>query len=82
MEDRYGRYDPYEHLALGSDFDGAVSTPFDVSGLSWLLAALGRRADPADPTGAPLFPADALRLIAGENARRVLGAAMAPPDER
>jgi len=29
-----------EHVALGSDFDGAVQTPFDVSGLPLLTAAL------------------------------------------
>lgn len=73
MLDRYGRYDPYEHLAIGSDFDGAVMTPFDATGLSWLLAALLRRCD-AD--GAPLVPAEKLRLIAGENTRRVLAAAL------
>ncbi|MBX2853439.1 MAG: membrane dipeptidase [Rhodobacteraceae bacterium] len=73
MVDRYGHYDPYEHLAIGSDFDGAVSTPFDVSGLSWLLAALAAR---LEKDGAPLFPADKLRLLAGENSRRTLKRAM------
>ena len=29
-----------EHVALGSDFDGAVTTPFDVTGLPTLAAAL------------------------------------------
>jgi membrane dipeptidase len=29
-----------DHVGLGSDFDGAVSTPFDVSGLAVLTAAL------------------------------------------
>jgi membrane dipeptidase len=29
-----------DHVGLGSDFDGAVPTPFDVSGLSMLTAAL------------------------------------------
>ncbi len=29
-----------EHIALGSDFDGAVSVPFDISGLSLLTEAL------------------------------------------
>lgn len=31
-----------EHVALGSDFDGAVTTPFDVTGLAALTAALMR----------------------------------------
>ncbi|MEO1328830.1 MAG: membrane dipeptidase, partial [Pseudomonadota bacterium] len=69
MEGRFGRYDPYAHLAIGSDFDGAVHTPFDVTGLSHLLAAL-LSAENAD--GAPLVPRDKLPLIAGENARRTL----------
>ncbi|MEO1291422.1 MAG: membrane dipeptidase [Pseudomonadota bacterium] len=69
MEDRFGRYDPFEHLAIGSDFDGATSTPFDVSGLSWLLAALLSR---RDERGASLVPVDKLRLIAGQNTARVL----------
>ena len=29
-----------EHVALGSDFDGAVTTPFDASGLPLLTEAL------------------------------------------
>ena len=29
-----------QHVALGSDFDGAVTTPFDVTGLPLLLSAL------------------------------------------
>ena len=29
-----------EHVALGSDFDGAVSVPFDMSGMALLTAAL------------------------------------------
>lgn len=72
MHDRYGRFDPYEHLAIGSDFDGAVSAPFDVTGLSWLLAAMARR----EENGEPLFPPEKLKLIAGENTRRVLRRAL------
>jgi microsomal dipeptidase-like Zn-dependent dipeptidase len=29
-----------DHVGLGSDFDGAVPTPFDVSGMAVLTAAL------------------------------------------
>ena len=76
MEDRYGAYDPFDHLAIGSDFDGAVTTPFDVSGLSWLLAALARRRDPGGGDGDRLFPPEAIRKIAGENTRRVLSLAL------
>ncbi|MFN3262868.1 MAG: dipeptidase [Pikeienuella sp.] len=73
MEGRYGRYDPYEHLGFGSDFDGAVTTAFDVTGVSHVVAALAAAEDGA---GAPLFPPEKLTLVAGGNARRVLKAAM------
>lgn len=73
MAGRYGHYDPYEHLAFGSDFDGATTTAFDVTGVSHVVAAL---AAAHDPSGARSFPDDKLKLIAGENARRVLKAAL------
>lgn len=73
MIGRYGRYDPYEHLAFGSDFDGATTTAFDVTGTSHVVAAL---ADCLDSAGDACFPADKLALIAGENTRRVLQAAI------
>lgn len=57
-------YDPYEHLALGSDFDGATRMPFDAAGLGGLIATLARR-----PSA---FDARSLGLIAGGNACRVL----------
>ncbi len=75
MQDRYGRYDPYEHIAIGSDFDGAVTTPFDVTGLGWLLLALAERRE--EGSDAPMFPVDKLRLVAGENALRALRSALA-----
>lgn len=73
MVGRFGRYDPYEHLAFGSDFDGAVSTPFDVTGVSHIVAAL---AAAEDGRGASLFPPEKLALVVGGNARRVLAAAL------
>jgi len=51
-----------DHVALGSDFDGAVATPFDAAHLSQLTAALV----------AAGLSADELHLIAGDNALRVL----------
>jgi len=54
-------FDPLEHLAFGSDFDGANSMPFDAAGLAALTSALRRR-----------FDERALRLMAGGNACRVL----------
>jgi membrane dipeptidase len=69
MQSRFGHYDPYEHLAFGSDFDGAVTTPFDVTGVSHVVAALSR----AKQDGEFIFPKDKLALISGENIIRVLG---------
>ena len=64
-------YDPFEHMALGSDFDGAVETPFDSGQLIQLTQAL-RNVPTAD--GAPLFDNEAIRLIYGENFLRILEA--------
>lgn len=75
MEGRFGQYDPYEHLALGSDFDGAVTTPFDITGVPAFLEHL---ANAPGPDG-PIFPPDKLALIAGLNAKRVLHSALSEP---
>lgn len=64
MEQRYGRYEPSEHLSLGSDFDGAVEVPFDVTGLGILFKQLGE-------DGNGVLDATALRRVAGINACRV-----------
>lgn len=58
-----------DHLALGSDFDGAVTTPFDAARLDALTEAL---------LEAGLAEASVRKLL-GENALRVLRAAL--PDE-
>jgi microsomal dipeptidase-like Zn-dependent dipeptidase len=51
-----------EHVALGSDFDGAVSTPFDVTGLPQLTAVML----------ASGFTEREIRLVMGENLLRIL----------
>ena len=53
-----------DHLALGSDFDGAVKTPFDVTGLPLLAEALR----------AERFTDAEIRAIASQNALRFFGA--------
>jgi microsomal dipeptidase-like Zn-dependent dipeptidase len=63
------RYDPFEHIALGSDFDGDTAVPFDAGGLATLTAALTRY---RDGSGKALFDEPALRRIMGANACRVL----------
>ena len=63
-----------DHVGLGSDFDGAVPTPFDASGMALLTAALlargprrgddrgrhGRLRDPAPARGAAAGLSEAL----------------------
>lgn len=73
MTGRFGHYDPFEHIAFGSDFDGATTMAFDVTGVSHVVAAL---AASRDSTGNAMFPPEKLALIAGENVRRVLQKAM------
>lgn len=51
-----------EHVALGSDFDGAVPVPFDTTGLARIVEALLARG---------MSPSD-IRAVMGENAVRVL----------
>jgi microsomal dipeptidase-like Zn-dependent dipeptidase len=55
-----------EHVALGSDFDGAVTTPFDASGMATLTDALL----------AVGFSEDEVAGLMGGNALRVLGAVL------
>jgi microsomal dipeptidase-like Zn-dependent dipeptidase len=58
---------PWDHMAFGSDFDGAVTVPFDVAGRALLLDYLPA---PLNPTRAS-FDLVALRKVAGGNACRV-----------
>ncbi|MDZ7268400.1 MAG: dipeptidase [candidate division KSB1 bacterium] len=51
-----------DHVALGSDFDGAVSTPFDASGMVQLTAALQQ---------AGFNPAE-IRKVMGDNLKELL----------
>lgn len=51
-----------EHVALGSDFDGAVTTPFDTTGLAAITDALIEQG----------FADDQIRMIMGGNTLRVL----------
>lgn len=51
-----------EHVALGSDFDGAVTTPFDASGLGQLTEALLAEG----------FTAEEIGKIMGDNVVRLL----------
>lgn len=59
--------DPWDHLAFGSDYDGAVTVPFDVTGFPALTQALLVGEHGIEP-----MPLDALPRIAGANVCRVL----------
>ena len=52
-----------EHVGLGSDFDGAVTEPFDSSGLALITEALLQQG---------MSESD-IRRVMGENVARVLG---------
>jgi microsomal dipeptidase-like Zn-dependent dipeptidase len=60
-------YDPFDHIALGSDFDGFVSTPIDTSQLALLTAAVRQAAN----TGGITFTYKQVPKIAGGNVCRI-----------
>ncbi|MGB1087004.1 MAG: dipeptidase, partial [Alphaproteobacteria bacterium] len=51
-----------DHVSLGSDFDGAVATPFDVTGMPMLVDAM-RAEGLSDPVIAKVLGANALRVF-------------------
>ena len=68
MQAKNPDYDPFDHIALGSDFDGAVKTPIDSAGLPYLTQALMKR---RNANGDRVFSDEAIRRIYGANACRV-----------
>ena len=60
-----------EYLALGSDFDGTVTTPFDTSGIAQVTQALMDEG----------FTGEEIRAAMGENAMRVIAAGLEPLQE-
>ncbi len=60
-----------EAVALGSDFDGTVTTPFDTTGLAQITQALMDEG----------FTESEIRAAMGENALRVLAASLSPMQE-
>ena len=61
-------YSPIDHIALGSDFDGATTMPFDTTGIPWLLEGLAA----ARRGGRRIFSDEDLAAIAGGNILRML----------
>ena len=62
------KFDPANHLALGSDFDGATLVPYDASGIPWYLEGLHL----LQTNNGARFNADALKKIAGGNMFRMI----------
>jgi membrane dipeptidase len=60
-----------DHVALGSDFDGSVTTRFDTSQLVQITQALMQAG----------FATDEIRAVMGGNALRVIGAGIRPQNE-
>lgn len=60
-----------DHVAFGSDFDGAVAVPFDVTGMAQLTAALHDAG----------LDDEALAKVSGQNVLRVLEQTLPAPDE-
>jgi membrane dipeptidase len=69
MRARRPDYDPMDHIAFGSDFDGAVETPLDVGGMELLTASMLRYRDTNQQA---VFDERAVRKIAGINVCRML----------
>lgn len=63
--------DGLDHVGLGSDFDGFVTTPFDVSGLALLTQALRGLRSSRDPSQRK-YQDDEIRKIMGGNVVRFL----------
>lgn len=57
-----------DRVALGSDFDGTVTTPFDASGLVQVTEALQTEG----------FPEEDIRAVMGENVKRLLRETLPP----
>lgn len=56
-------YDASEHIALGSDFDGATLVPADVSAVPWYLEGIAK----AEVDGKRVFDKAAFENVAGKN---------------
>jgi membrane dipeptidase len=63
-------YDPYDHVAFGSDFDGVVKSAIDSSQLAMLTGELRRRRR----LHGAVFTEERIRKIAGANVCRVYAA--------
>jgi microsomal dipeptidase-like Zn-dependent dipeptidase len=62
-------FDPADHIALGSDFDGAVKMPFDAAGIGQLITLLRNYPDATNR----FFSDVDIRKIVGRNVCRVFG---------
>lgn len=65
-------YDASEHIALGSDFDGATLVPADASAIPWYLEGIAK----VESDGQRVFDHAAIENIAGKNLLRLLQSAL------
>jgi membrane dipeptidase len=73
------RPDAIEHIALGSDFDGFVTVPFDASELVKLTdALLAEPVDKGTSSSRSRFSRKEIKSIMGENVIRFLSSALPP----
>jgi membrane dipeptidase len=69
--------DPADHIAFGSDWDGAISSPIDAAGMRLLVAALRAERAPACADAAcRRYSDEQIRKIAGRNVCRVIAASL------
>ncbi len=57
-------YDPFDHIALGSDFDGFVTTPIDTSQLALMTAALRQALNVGDQQVQKIVGGNVCRVFA------------------
>lgn len=67
-------YEPSEHLAIGSDFDGATLVPAGIDAMPWYLEGIAKQT----LDGEPVFSQQALENLAGLNVLRLLKRALVP----
>lgn len=65
-------YSAIDHIALGSDFDGGTTMPFDTTGIPWLLEGLAT----AERNARRVFDDAALAQIAGGNLQGLFSSAI------
>jgi membrane dipeptidase len=72
VEEMGSEFDAADHLALGSDFDGATLVPANASAIPWYLEGIAQ----FELDGRGVFDSAAIERIAGANLFRLLEQAL------